>query len=71
MIKTVNINKYDLVRLPDTVRPSVMEANKNGEATVDIHFGSNMDIVVVVAKNRQLSNDDQERIRIITGQKKA
>lgn len=68
MIKSVKINKYSLVRMPDTFRPSVEQINK-GSTEVDIHFGSNMDIVVVVAKHKELSRDNQERIRILTESK--
>jgi hypothetical protein len=69
MIKTVNINKYSLVRMPDVFRPSVQETNKNGTTTVDIHFGANMDIMVVVAKNKKLSEDNAKRIKILTEEK--
>ena len=65
MIKTVNVDKYSSIRCPDTFQYAVIEVNK-GARTVDIHFGSNMDIVVCVAKGKQLSKDNLERIRILT-----
>jgi hypothetical protein len=67
MHKTVKVNKLNMVKLPDTFRPTVLDTNKNGDATVDIHFGSNMDILVITAKNKQLSGDDTSRIKIIVG----
>ena len=70
MIKTTNITKHDLVSMPDTLRPSVMEVNKSNKATVDVYFGRDMDIVVVVAKEKQLSNDNQRRIKILIGEEK-
>lgn len=69
MIKIVNVNKYGLVKLPDTFRPSVLDANKDNTSTVHVHFGANMDVVVVVAKNKQLSGDNKERIKILTENK--
>jgi len=65
MIKTVNVDKYSSVRLTDTFQCAVIEVNK-GTRAVDIYFGSNMDIVVCVAKGKQLSKDNLERIRILT-----
>jgi hypothetical protein len=65
MIKTVNVTKFSEVRVVDTFRPAVMNAN-GGTPEVDIHFGSNMDILVIVASKKQLSRDNQERIRILT-----
>ena len=65
MIKTVNVGRYSTVRLPDTFELAVIETNK-GSREVKIHFGSNLDIVVCVAKDRKLSRENVERIRILT-----
>lgn len=65
MIKSTKLGKYCTVRLPDTFLPSTLDTNK-GDNKVNIHFGGNMDIVVVTARDKQLSKDDQERIRILT-----
>lgn len=65
MIKKAKVSQRDLVRLPDTFRPTIQQLN-NGDAAVDIHFGSNLDVLVLVAHNKQLSKDNQERIRILT-----
>lgn len=65
MIKTANIGSYCTVRLPDTFLPAIVDTNK-GTNKVNIYFGANMDIVVVTAKEKQLSKDDIERIRILT-----
>ena len=70
MIKTTNITKHDLVNMPDTFRPAVKEANKSDKATVDIYFGKEMDIVVVVAKEKQLNNDNLRRIKILIGEER-
>jgi len=70
VIKTTNITKHDLISVPDTFRPSVLEVNKTGKATVDVYFGRDMDIIVVVAKEKQLSNDNQRRIKILIGEEK-
>jgi hypothetical protein len=69
MIKTTNITKHNLVRMPDILRYAVIETNKTDKATVDVYFGANMDIMVVVAKNKKLSNDNQQRIKILTEEK--
>ncbi len=69
MILVAGVNKYGLVKLPNTFRPSILDTNKDNEAKVNIHFGSNMDIVVIVARNKQLSRDDSDRIRYLTGGK--
>jgi hypothetical protein len=69
MVKVVNVNKYGMVKLTDTFMPAVLESNKDNTRTVNVHFGTNMDIAVVVAKGRQLSKDNQERIRILTNEK--
>jgi len=65
VIKTTNITKHDLISVPDTFRPSVLEVNKSSKATVNVYFGRDMDIIVVVAKEKQLSNDNQRRIKIL------
>lgn len=65
MIKIVRISKYDEVKLPDTFQPAMLETNK-GINEVAVHFGTNMDIIVCVAKLKKLSDDDLTRIRILT-----
>lgn len=64
MQKTVNVGKYGTVKLPDTFSPAVLETNKGGKE-VNVFFGANMDVVVCIAKNKKLSGDNQERIRIL------
>lgn len=74
MYKEVNVGKYGTVRLPDTFLPAVIETNKrDNKALTDkemkkvrVYFGANMDMVVCVANNKELSKDNQERIRILT-----
>ena len=69
MIKQGKVNKYNEVRVPDTFAPTVMDTNKGTDKTareVNIYFGGNMDILVICAKNKQLSKDNLERIRILT-----
>jgi hypothetical protein len=62
--KTVKLNKYNEARLPDTFKPAVEETNK-GSAIVNIHYGKNMDIIILVAKEKQLSKDNLSRIKIL------
>ena len=69
MIKQSKINAYNEVRLVDTFKPVVMSTNEDGSPKVNIHFGQNMDILVITAKDKQLSKDNQERIRILTDQR--
>jgi hypothetical protein len=58
--------------LPDTFRPSVPDTkttNKKGVTDtikeISIHYGCNMDIVVICSKGKQLSKDNLERLRIL------
>ena len=68
MIKTTKISKYNEVRLVDTFKPSV-EATNNGTPMVNIHFGTNMDILIITAKDKQIGKDNMERIRILIDQR--
>jgi hypothetical protein len=68
MIKRQNIkpgakNNPIRVKPPDTFTSFV---EQNAVQSLDIHFGSNYDIIVIVPSNKQLSKDNQERIRILT-----
>lgn len=65
MIKTSKVNKYSEVRVIDTFRPAVENTNR-GSSEVNVHFGTNMDILVITAKNKDISKDNLERIRILT-----
>jgi hypothetical protein len=65
MIRPSRVNKISEVKVVDTFRPTVMHIN-GGSNEVDVHFGANMDILVIVAKGKQLSKDNIERIRILT-----
>lgn len=65
MIKTANVTRYNQIRLVDTFRPVITTQN-NGKPAADIYFGSNMDVLVIVAHNKKLSRDNMERIRILT-----
>ena len=56
MIKVGKLNKFGMVRMPDTL---MIEC---GITPVDIHFGNVHDIAIVCAKNKVLSADHKERI---------
>ncbi|MDD3460987.1 MAG: hypothetical protein PHW28_06810 [Mesotoga sp.] len=66
MIKTSKVNAYGEVKTVDTLLPAVQAVNADKSSKVNVHFGSNMYIIVVVAKDAQLSKDNLERIRILT-----
>jgi hypothetical protein len=61
--KHSKINKKGMVRLPDT-----MVDNDNKQ--IDIIYGSNFGIVVIVDSNKSLDKDNTERIRILTDVKR-
>ena len=69
MEKNTNITKYSQIRLVDTFKPAVEQTNnKSGNGSkpeVVIHFGTNMDILVICAKHKKLSRDNTERIKIL------
>jgi len=69
MIKTVRLAKYNTIKLLDTFLPSVIDTNKGNDKQareVNIHFGANMDILVIYARGKVLTKDNLERIRILT-----
>ena len=70
---TVNIRAYDTIKLPDTFQPSVIETNKalseKERKNVNVYFGERMSIVVCVARNQKLSDDDRRRISILVSGK--
>ena len=68
MIKTSKVSKRNMLRLPDTFRPTVEQSN-DGDTTVDIYFGSNMDVLVLVAHSKKLSDDNRKRIHILTDER--
>ena len=53
-----------MVTVPDLFKPILEQHYKSDK--VDVHIGANMDIVVICATDKQLSKDNQERIRILT-----
>jgi hypothetical protein len=65
MIKTVRVTKYNEIRVIDTFKPTIEKLN-GGTPEADIHFGSNMDILIIVGHNKKISKDNLERIRILT-----
>ena len=69
MIRKSKVNLYNEVKVVDTFLPAVMEVNKGDDKQsreVNIYFGANMDTLVITARNKQLSKDNLERIRILT-----
>lgn len=50
------------VRLPDVFICS--EQYKKGDP-IDVHFGTNTDILIITSLNKGLSRDNKERIRIL------
>lgn len=61
MIKISKIGGKGVVKLPDTMIAMLGVSSK-----VDVHFGGNFDVVVIVPHDKELSRDNKERIRILT-----
>jgi len=62
MIKTTKVTQHNLIKLIDTFRPSVVEVNKDKSSTVNMYFGANMDILIITAIDKKLSDDNLTRI---------
>jgi hypothetical protein len=65
MLKTSKVTLRNLIRVPDTFKPTVEQTN-GGDALVDVYFGANMDVLVLVAHKKKLSDDNHKRIHILT-----
>jgi hypothetical protein len=68
MIKRHNVKlgakSYPMrIKPPDTF---ISFVEQNAVQTLDIHFGANYDVLIIVPSGKQLSKDNQERIRILT-----
>lgn len=63
MIKKSKIGIRNLVRVPDTFNDIMKQL---GTQDIDVHYGSNFDVLVIVPSNKDLSRDNKERIRILT-----
>lgn len=65
MIKVVKMGRRGITKMPDTFAAFIAQSG-SGNQLVDLHFGSNFDVVVVTMHSKVLSRDNQERIRILT-----
>lgn len=63
-IKVKTTNKYSIRVTPPDTFSAFLEQNK--VQSIDVHFGSNYDVVVIVPSDKELSKDNKERIRILT-----
>lgn len=67
MIKKIKVktgNKYSIRITPPDTFSAFLE--QNNVPSIDVHFGSNYDVIVVVPSDKELSKDNKERIRILT-----
>lgn len=63
MIKKSKIGIRNLIRVPDTFNDVMAQL---GTQDVDVHYGNNFDVLVIVPSGKDLSRDNKERIRILT-----
>ena len=69
MIKKIMISKLDMIRVPDTFRPSVISTNKtDSKPEANIYFGRDMDVIIITARDKALNSDNQRRINILIGE---